>query len=560
MKFIKYITPALFCAALTLQSCEHFLDTKPMESYSEDLVWSLKSTADAFVLQTYNNVLPFYHDIRTEEQWTLNSVMRQNCPNEARDLMNRDWGWGFNQFGTIRRCNLIIEKSQASTGLSDADKKALVAEGKMLRAMTYYYIAKHCGRVIWVDHVLAETDEFNLPLTESIDKTYDLILKDIDDAIAGLPESSLQGRINANAARALKSEVCLTAAAYSTDDTRKKSLFEQTVAAVDGIQGYTLDSNYGSMFNQDGAKTSPEIILARYYSKDNTNGAGTLMQEMLPNQSNKRLEDYGGRPFFNQDLVFECWLEHSPSQNLVDAFPAANGYPISDPKASYDPQNPYANRDPRLALYIIYNGCKAGASNSVITTAVDGNNNDAMNKFDGASTRTGYYLRKFLDMNVNANPSNTTNGFHIKPWIRYTEIFLGYAAAANEAWGPQGKGTHGYSAYDVIKAIRQRAGIGENGGDPYLESVKNDKDAMRDLIRNERRLELCFEGFRFWDLRRWKVDLSKLNETVKGMKITGTNYEVVEVEKRDYKDYMYYGPVPYGEILKFNALIQNKGW
>ena len=87
----------------------------------------------------------------------------------------------------------------------------------------------------------------------------------------------------------------------------------------------------------------------------------------------------------------------------------------------------------------------------------------------------------------------------------------------------------------MIKAIRQRAGIGENGGDPYLESVKNDKDAMRDLIRNERRLELCFEGFRFWDLRRWKVDLSKLNETVKGMKITGTNYEVVEVEKRDYK-------------------------
>lgn len=95
-----------------------------------------------------------------------------------------------------------------------------------------------------------------------------------------------------------------------------------------------------------------------------------------------------------------------------------------------------------------------------------------MNKFDGASTRTGYYLRKFLDMNVNADPNNTTNGFHIKPWIRYTEIFLGYAEAANEAWGPQGKGIHGYSAYDVIKAIRQRAGIGENGGDPYLESVK----------------------------------------------------------------------------------------
>lgn len=250
----------------------------------------------------------------------------------------------------------------------------------------------------------------------------------------------------------------------------------------------------------------------------------------------------------------------NPSQNLVDAFPSLTGYPISDSRSGYDAQNPYANRDPRLALYIIYNGSKAGTNKSVITTAFDGSNNDAMNKFDGASTRTGYYLRKFLDMNVNANPSNTTNGYHIKPWIRYTEIFLGYAEAANEAWGPQGKGSNSYSAYDVIKAIRKRAGIGENGGDPYLESVKGDKDKMRELIRNERRLELCFEGFRFWDLRRWKVDISKLNETVKGMKITGTNHEVVDVEKRDYKDYMYYGPVPYSEMLKFDALIQNKGW
>ena len=250
----------------------------------------------------------------------------------------------------------------------------------------------------------------------------------------------------------------------------------------------------------------------------------------------------------------------NPSQNLVDAFPAANGYPINDPLSEYDDKKPYANRDPRLTMYIIYNGSKAGNASSVITTAVDGTNNDAMNKFDGASTRTGYYLRKFLDMNVNANPSNTTNGYHVKPWIRYTEIFLGYAEAANEAWGPQGKGTHSYSAYDVIKAIRKRAGVGVDGADPYLESIKGDQDKMRELIRNERRLELCFEGFRFWDLRRWKVDLSKLNETVKGMKITGTNYEVVDVERRDYKDYMYYGPVPYSEVLKFDALIQNKGW
>ena len=90
-------------------------------------------------------------------------------------------------------------------------------------------------------------------------------------------------------------------------------------------------------------------------------------------------------------------------------------------------------------------------------------------------------------------------------------MYLAYAEAANEAWGPTEDNGHGYSAYDVIKAIRKRAGVGGES-DPYLENVcKGSKDKMRELIRNERRLELCFEGFRFWDLRRWKEDL---NETV----------------------------------------------
>ena len=83
---------------------------------------------------------------------------------------------------------------------------------------------------------------------------------------------------------------------------------------------------------------------------------------------------------------------------------------------------------------------------------------------------------------------------------------------------------------------------------------------MRELIRNERRLELCFEGFRFWDLRRWKVDMNKLNEAAKGMRIENNQGSVVDVETRNYSDYMYYGPIPYSEILKFNALQQNKGW
>ena len=198
----------------------------------------------------------------------------------------------------------------------------------------------------------------------------------------------------------------------------------------------------------------------------------------------------------------------NPTQNLVDAFPMANGLPITDPNSGYDPKNPYANRDSRLALYIIYNGSKAGPQDVTITTAADGTDNNAINRTE-TSTRTGYYMKKLLNQQVNANPNSETPAYHYKPFIRYTEIFLGYAEAANDAWGPTGSGANGYSAYDVIKAIRQRAGIGINSTDTYLESVKGDKDKMRELIHNERRLELCFEGFRFWDLRRWKKDITE---------------------------------------------------
>lgn len=82
---------------------------------------------------------------------------------------------------------------------------------------------------------------------------------------------------------------------------------------------------------------------------------------------------------------------------------------------------------------------------------------------------------------------------------------------------------------------------------------------MRKLIRNERRLELCFEGFRFWDLRRWKEDLNQPVYGIDWDKNSGT-FKTFEVEKRDYEDYMYYCPIPNSEILKFSNLVQNKGW
>lgn len=240
----------------------------------------------------------------------------------------------------------------------------------------------------------------------------------------------------------------------------------------------------------------------------------------------------------------------NPSQNLVDAFPMANGYPITDPLSGYVATAPYTNRDPRLRNYILVNG--ATMSSKTIWTKSDAPTNDAVNILP-TSTRTGYYLRKLLREDVNANPSSSSVQKHYAVHIRYTEIFLAYAEAANEAWGPDGTGSRTYSARAVIAAIRKRAGIAQP--DNYLASITTKED-MRRLIRNERRLELSFEGFRFWDLRRWKEPLS---ENVKGVTINTNVFSIQPVEIRQYADFMYYGPIPLTEALKEN-LLQNKGW
>ena len=109
----------------------------------------------------------------------------------------------------------------------------------------------------------------------------------------------------------------------------------------------------------------------------------------------------------------------------------------------------------------------------------------------------------------------------------------------------------------MIKALHDRAGVGND----YLDSIAGDKDKMRELIRNERRIEMCFENKRFWDMRRWKLDL---NQPAKGVEIkqegSALTYKVFDVEPRTYGAHMYYGPIPETEVLKWSNLDQNKGW
>jgi hypothetical protein len=345
-------------------------------------------------------------------------------------------------------------------------------------------------------------------------------------------------RISARILKAIRAKAALLAAspAYSEGTSFTwEDAANYAAEVIDLYGGIAAMDPKGALFFQ--RANVDKINLTRYIDQSEMLWRGSISTSYNLEQDNFPPSLYGnGRV--------------NPTQNLVDAFPMENGYPITDAANSgYDPANPYDNRDPRLTSYIVVNGSTL-ASQTINTSTNSGD--DAVDELK-TSTRTGYYLRKLLREEVNLDPTAMQGQKHYPVHIRYTEIFLIYAEAANEAWGPDGSGTHTYSARDVIAAIRSRAGITQP--DSYLTSISG-KENMRELIQNERRLELCFEGFRFWDLRRWKKDLT---EPAMGVRITNDNYVVSTVENRLYEDYMYYPPLPFNEVLKA-GLIQNNGW
>ncbi len=368
-----------------------------------------------------------------------------------------------------------------------------------------------------------------------------------------------RGLMSAKIAEAIKAQVALLAASPAFRDqsgvtsAEAATLCANVLKRIGGLEGFDKNGNiwYKNATKLDpNASEMPEILWREDRRKD----------------ASQERENFPPTLFGNGRV--------NPSQNLVDAFPMRSGRPITDLNSGYDPQNPYANRDPRLSDNVIYNGTTFRRTVIITGTYPNaaGERDDNLNSIS-TSTRTGYYLKKLLREEVSPQASSLLEQWHVYPRIRYTEIFLAYAEAANDAWGPKADPTGiGFTAYDVIKAIRVRAGLGTDEigqllpeGDSYLEECAADQAKMTELIRNERRIELCFENKRFWDLRRWKMPL---NETVRGIQIDRPNtdsdeltYTIVEVEERKYdSSYQCYGPIPKGEVLKWSNLQQNKGW
>ena len=584
--------------SLGLTSCDDLFEPAIENHLGFDYAYKHPDYADNVLGNAYTR-LPngsySFNDVATDD------AVSNDVSNSYRKMTGIDsWTSSSNPIETWRNCRAAIQ--YINLFLANVDKvnwnsnetvrdmyhQRYVGEARGLRALFMYYLLRAHGgydaqgNLLGVPIVLEPTtvsSDFNaLEVRASFADCMKQLIEDAEEAIRVLPVdykdtdnetetvncfgktytvtkatynrvlgTNFAGRFSGRIARAVLAQAALMAASPAFADGSGVT-YEQAAKYAKNV----LDLNGGvSGIDTDGLE---------WYADPNMSNlsGGECPKEVMwrtEKSNNNDLEADNYPPsIYGKGRI-------NPTQNLVDAFPAANGYPIANAKSGFDAENPYANRDPRLAKYIIFNGQTAGSGSSVINTQADNSANlDGLNKDVSKSTRTGYYMKKLLRQDINLDPNVNSKQNHYTARIRYTELYLDYAEAANEAYGPTGGS--GFSAYDVIKAIRQRAGIkDENGQDPYLESIKNDKDKMRELIRNERRIELCFEGFRFWDLRRWKLDIT---EEAKGVSITnvgaGKKYETISVEKRNFKENGYYGPVPYDQILNFPSLAQNKGW
>lgn len=559
---------------LSLTACEDFFEPKLTNERTEEQLLQNPNFVRGLLTYAYR-AIPSSYDVFGQDflDCATDNALANNLTGSMNQMLSIDGYWtaAVNpinnweaRYDDLKNINQFIELGldgtviyfKADSDRDEAYRQRLKGEAYFLRAWVHFdllrrYAGNAGGQLMGIPLVTQTLDingELNLRRS-TFEESVQQIVQDLDVALAaGLPDSyegsdedfgsTNIGRPTTVACQALKSRVLLYAASPAYNTATYTQAAQASYEAIEMIgtslpDVYNLDDISASFFNND---VNDELIMRRV--SGNQNGNNVVEQRHFP-----PIHFGSGK----------C----NPSQNLVDAFPMANGYPITNAASGYLEEDMYTDRDPRFYMTVIHNN--QSFKGETIETFEGGNN---MPGASGVtienSTRTGYYLRKWVSTQASLVVGNIVNDFHYNALFRKVEMFLNFAEAANEALGPDDVSL-GMSARDAIAEVRRRAGLAVDGDD-YLASISS-KEQMRELIKNERRIELCFEGHRFFDLRRWK---DNLNETVTGLTITQNgdgsfNYMRRDIVTPSFKDFMIYGPIPQNEILKTD-LIQNQGW
>lgn len=589
---------------LVFNSCKRYLDIAPTQGLTDQDVFSKLENLQLYFAPIYTNTAfngYTYQNTGTGSMW--NFLSTTDCADQARMLQSQQVKLGqmgnyVNQWITgsfpgsfpilnymfldIRIANKTLENIDMLTNATETQKNDLIAQAHFFRAFCHFELFRLWGSMPYINKVIGPFDQWDIPrLTNH--ETCIKIAQDLDTAYVYFEKAGKirrdpgdladaeQYKPSGVAAKALKSRVLLYAASPLNTLGDPSDWVNAAASAWDALQ-IALQKQYGLL---PGASRS-----SNYYGSIYTNEH--LWAYYLGNQGYDAW--YYTRCLFNGIFMNDKSVHSGmcPTQNFVDKYETSFGESLetqADRDAAtaaghYSEQNMYLNRDPRLAMDVIYNQSPAqgwSLGKAQIWFQVNGTTttwSELMDQTYQGWTRTGYYVRKVWPNNSvkNPTPSNLC-----EPLIRLAELYLNYAEASNEAYGPTTIGVPGatMSALDAINFIRARVGQ-VNVRAQYTAT----KEIFRDRVKNERNIELSFEGAHYYfDIRRWKDAPRTMSQTLMGVTIekvttsptypTGFKYtRTAEASDRQavWKNAMYYFPFLAADGYKMKNFVVNELW
>ena len=572
MKLNTFLCGVLCLGALS--ACSEEMDYHEYNNYDEDFVKLNFGNVGGLITNIYSDLDTDFGSYSgavlgaatDEAEYAYSGGAIETFYNGTWSPVNTPAGAWSSCYRAISNCNLYLERF---TGLTfpelemNADYKPQMYrynnyryEVRCLRAYYYFLLVRQYGDVPFSDHVLTADESNALPRTPAQD-IFDYIIAECDavkDSIiadyANLPadvalpaESPETGRVNRLTVLALKARAALYAASPLFNPTGNKELWhraalanKELLDAADAAKMKLID-DYAKLWTKNNYKdATSEIIFGRRADRESSSMETSNFPAGLEN----------------------CKGGNCPTQNLVDAFEMVDGKPW-DQSAFYDPANPCANRDPRLAATIAVNGETGWPAwnEAPLETFQGGANGEPVN----GGTPTGYYLKKYCQGDIDPR-SNSTNKSAYHTWItfRLGEFYLNYAEAVFHYLGSADATSAEFplSAREAASRTRARKSVNMP---PFPTGMSNDEFWTK--YKNERMVELAFEGHRFWDVRRWK-EADKYFRSITEMKITrqadGTFAYTRKEVARQWDDKMYFFPIPQADKLKNPNLGQNPGW
>ena len=581
----KYLTFLGVGLLFMASACNDGYEKEPVEHFTLDYLFSRADSAGIQARYFLNNIyyehLPSgynringdFLDAASDDAISINN----NEPEIYKLFMGRysavsrltDMEWG-GYYQGIRKANILINNIDVvpfnltyinALGETKPLNYTMKAEARCLRAHFYFELVTRYGGVPLIgDNVYVLGDDVQLP-RNTFAQCIDYIVRELDeikDDLRSLPMADATEFAHAptkEACLAMKARVLLYAAS---------PLFnEKPLEAGNELIGYpSYDSGRWNLaaqaakdlIDQYGPKGKGTLNLAQDYRNIFVDFYGGNNPELIffrPVGKNKSIETANGPLGFSGNSLGNG--NTNPTQNLVESFLMKDGTKY----VSTSVDDPFKNRDPRLDFTILHHGSRW--LNTTLDTQVGGTHNPSGAQY----SRTCYYMAKF--MKDYQTSSNYEDNIHLWVMYRYGEVLLNYAEALNEV-ALAGGTIDNKEVLNSLIQLRKRAGI-EPGNENYygLPAPQNyDAAEMREIIRNERRIEMAFEEQRYWDIRRWRIAEDIFKEPLKGLNIqvvgNKTIYNEVNVLSAEFDTKRYFYPIPYSEVIKNGNMIQNPNW